>query len=328
MPVKAIRHHRFGDPEVLVLDELPTPEPAPGEVLIRIEAAAVNHYDILSRRGIRADLPLPRIVGIDCAGYVEVYRGERTNLPVGQPVVVLGERLGNGGPGAYATHVCITEEEVFPLPASLDIVTAACLGISYLTAWYALVEGERARVGDWLFIPGAGGGVGSAALQIAAALGLRVIATSGTAAKCAQAVALGAAACVDYREEDVAAAVRRLTGGRGVPLALNAVGGAVVQQSLDCLERGGTLLAVGTAYGRPFSFDGFDFLVRELRIEGINITHQSSVQRHAMLLKLAEQIAAGRIRVQIDRALPLAAAAQAHRLIEERAHFGKVLLLP
>lgn len=111
---------------------------------MRVSAAAVNHFDILSRGGIIPEMPLPRIVGIDCSGVVERYSGTRTDIQEGTPVVILGERMGNGRgqhrPGAYATHVCIHEEEVFPMPEGIDMTAVACLGISYLTAWYALTR--------------------------------------------------------------------------------------------------------------------------------------------------------------------------------------------
>jgi NADPH:quinone reductase len=325
--LKAIRQHCFGEPEVLVYEDLETPLPKENEVLIQVRAAAVNHFDILSRRGIIPHLPLPRIVGIDCTGYVMAYHGNRTDLTVGQPVVILGERMGNGGPGAYATHVCIHEEEVFPLPPALDMVAAACLGISYLTAWHALTERAQVQPGTLIFIPGVGGGVASAALQIALALGGRVMASSSSDQNCQRAVELGAEACFNYEHQNVAAEVRQLS-GRGVDLVLNAVGAASLAQDLECLKHRGTLLTIGTAYGRQFNFDGFDFLLRELHLVGVNITPQTPSQRYQMLLKLSELMLVGKLHVLIDKTFDLSEAEAAHRLVETRQHFGKVVLLP
>lgn len=325
--MRAIRHHTFGGPDVLVEEELPTPEPEPGHVLLRVHAAALNHFDVLSRRGIFPDLPLPRIVGIDCTGFVERYDGPRADLRPGTPVVVLGERMGNGGPGAYATHVCIEDEEVFPVPDGVDLVAAACLGISYLTAFYALRRGG-VKPGDTLLVPGVGGGVGGAALQLGRALGARVIGTSRGEEKCARARGLGAEACVDYATDDVPAAVRALTGGAGVDFVVNAVGGDTITEGLRCLRTDGTLLTIGTAYGRDFRFDGFDFLYRELRLVGVNITWRTPAERYAMFVEVCELIRSGRLTVPVDRELPLSDAVAAHRLLESHAHFGKIVLRP
>lgn len=324
--MRAIRHHRFGGPEVLACEEIPTPEPAAGEVLLEVHAAAINHYDILSRRGINPDLPLPRIVGIDCAGRVVACEADRPDLAPGTPVVVLGESLGNGGPGAYASHVCVHADEVFPVPEGVDLSAVACLGISYLTAWYALRGRAELAPGSTLLIQGVGGGVASAALQIAVALGLRVIATTSTPEKCRAALALGAEAAIDYRAQDTVESVRRLTGG--VDAVLNAVGGDTIAQGLACLRHGGRLLTIGTAYGREFRLDGYDYLCRELEMVGVNISFHTPEQRYALLLQLCQEIALGRLRVLIDRELPLERAAEAHALVEAHQHFGKVVLRP
>lgn len=326
--MRAIRQHRFGGPEVLVYEALPTPEPGPDAVLLEVHAACVNHYDILSRRGIKADLPLPRIVGIDVTGRVLAAPVHRPDLRPGTPVVVLGERLGNGGPGAYATHVCVHEEEVFPVPEGVDLVEVACLGISYLTAWYALHARSAGKPGDTLLIPGAGGGVAGAALQIAVSEGRRVIATTRGADKVAAALALGAERVIDYGVEDSVAAVLDHTGGRGVDEVLNAVGGATIAEGLRALRHGGRLLTIGTAYGRDFRFDGYEFLCRELELVGVNISFHSPEARHALLAEICEAIRAGRLRVHIDSRWPLSQAAAAHSRVEAHAHFGKVVLLP
>lgn len=324
--MRAIRHHRFGGPEVLVLDTLPTPEPGPGEVRLAVHAAAINHYDILSRQGINPQLPLPRIVGIDCTGTVEVCNADRPDLRPGTPVVVLGERLGNGGPGAYASHVVVDAEEVFPVPAGLDLTQVACLGISYLTAWYALTGRSSPPPGSTLLIQGVGGGVASAALQIAVARGVRVIATTSSDDKCAAALRLGAFAAINYRAEDPVAGVRRLCDG--VDTVLNAVGGDTVAQGLRCLRHGGQLLSIGSAYGREFRLDGFDFLCRELVLTGVNISFHTPEHRHELLLALCAEMAAGRLQVLIDREFPLEQAAAAQTYVAGHTHFGKVVLRP
>jgi NADPH2:quinone reductase len=315
----AVRQHRFGGPEVLTWEELPTPLPGRDQVLLRVRAACVNHYDILSRRGISPGMPLPRIVGIDCAGVVEVDGTGR--FAPGTPVVVLGESLGNGGPGAYATHVCVGADEVFPLPEGLDVEQAACLGISWLTAWYALTRRGGVRRGQTLLIPGVGGGVASAALQIAVAMGVDVIATTSSASKAEMALALGASRVLDYRREDPVESLRG-----SVDVVLNAVGGETIAQGLACLKDRGRLLTIGTAYGREFQLDGYDFLCRELELVGVNISPHTPPERHALLLEVAEPIVAGKLKVLVDRRFPMADAATAHAHVEAHEHFGKVVL--
>lgn len=319
----AIRQHRFGGPEVLVWEELPTPRPGPDEVLVEVHAAAVNHFDILSREGILPTMPLPRIVGIDCTGAVQEDPSGR--LAPGTPVVILGERMGNGGPGAYATHVCVHGEEVFQVPEGMDLTQTAGLGISYLTAWHALVERAQVQPGGVLLIQGVGGGVASAALQLGVALGLQVWATTSSDTKVARALELGAERAFNYQTQDVVAEVQALGGAE---LILNAVGGDSIQQGLRALRTGGRLLSIGTAYGREFRLDGFDFLLRELTLLGVNISPKTAAQRFRMLCELGRLMAQGRLRVLIDRELPLSQAAEAHRLVSGHTHFGKVMLRP
>lgn len=329
----AIRHHTFSTADTLQLDELPTPVPSANEVLVRVSAAAVNHFDILSRGGIIPEMPLPRIVGIDCSGIVERYTGSRTDIAEGTPVVILGERMGNGRgqhrPGAYATHVCIHEEEVFPVPEGIDMTAVACLGISYLTAWYALTRRYKLQAGETVLIQGIGGGVASAAFQIARALGAEVIATTSNESKRSRALELGAKACLNYRtDENIPSLVRERTGGKGADAVLNAVGGKTIQEGLLCLKNDGTLLTIGTAYGRDFAFDGFDFLLRELNLVGVDISPHTPHERYAFMLELMHLIRDGRLSVLVDKTFPLHEAAEAHRYVESHEQFGKVVLLP
>jgi NADPH2:quinone reductase len=277
-------------------------------------------------------MPLPRIVGIDCSGIVERYTGSRTDIREGTPVVILGERMGSGRgqhrPGAYATHVCIHEEEVFPVPEGIDMTAVACLGISYLTAWYALTRRYKLQVGETVLIQGIGGGVASAAFQIARALGAEVIATTSNESKRLRALELGAMAALNYHNDDIPTAVRTTTSGKGVHLVLNAVGGKTIQEGLLCLKNDGTLLTIGTAYGRDFAFDGFDFLLRELNLVGVDISPHTPHERYIFMLELMQLIRGGRLNVLVDKTFPLAEAAEAHHYVESHEQFGKVVLIP
>ncbi|XGV97666.1 MAG: zinc-binding alcohol dehydrogenase family protein [Leptolyngbya sp. BL-A-14] len=325
--MQAVRQVAFGAPDVLTLDELPLPQPQPEEVLIRVHAASINHFDILSRRGDFPDIPLPRIVGMDCSGYVEEYSGTRTDLVVGQPIVVLGTTLGNGGPGGYATYVCINQSEVFPVPHGFDLTAATCLGMTYLTAWYALVERAGIEADQQLLIPGVGGGVASAALQIATALGIHVIATTSSSSKRQQAIALGAEACFNYRQQDVVQALQEWTQGKGADVVLDAVGGDTIQQGLDCLSKRGALVSIGIVRGTQFCVDAIKFLSNEQVLMGVNAGQLAPTKRYEIFLKLVDLIQAGKLEVLVSRTFPLAQAAEAHRFVESNEQFGKVVLL-
>ena len=324
---KAIWQIQFGSPDVLTLEELPLPQPASEKVLIRVHAASINHFDLLSRRGDFPEIPLPRIVGMDCSGYVEHYQGNRTDLVIGQPVVVLGTTLGNGGAGGYATHVCVSQTEVFPVPEGIDLAVATCLSMTYLTAWYALVERASIGAGQLLLIPGVGGGVASAALQIAKAINIRVIATTSSDVKRQQAIAGGAEACFNYREQDVIQAVQDWTHQHGVDVVLDAIGGTTIQQDLDCLAKRGTLLSIGIVRGKQFCVDAVKFLSQEQHLLGINVGQLTPIQRYEIFLKLVDLILAKKLEVLISRVFPLAQAADAHRFVESNEQFGKVVLI-
>ncbi|GAB4542105.1 MAG: quinone oxidoreductase [Pleurocapsa sp.] len=327
--MKAIIQREFGQPEVLQLEELETFQPKPNEVLIRVVAASVNHYDILSRRGDFPDVPLPRIVGMDCSGYIEQYQGDRSDLAIGQAVVVLGTSLGNGGSGGYATHVCVNQEEVFPIPEGLDLSIATCLAMTYLTAWYVLTERLKVQAGQLLLIPGVGGGVASAALQIAQALGVRVIATTSSPVKQQQAKKMGAEACFNYKDADFITQIQDWTKGRGVDFVLDAVGGATIQQGLSCLSHRGTLASIGIVRDSRFCIDAIAFLSQEQHLIGVNFGQNNPAQRYKIFLKLAELIKKGQLSTEINRYFPLAQAAEAHRYVETAGsnRFGKVVLL-
>jgi NADPH2:quinone reductase len=325
--MKAVRQSQFGGPEVLRLDELPLPEPSSEEVLIRVHAASINHFDIISRRGDYPHIPLPRIVGMDCSGHVEKYNGARTDLPIGQPVVVLGTSLGNGGPGGYATHVCINQAEVFPVPSGMDLTAATCLGMTYLTAWYALMTRAQIKANQLLLIPGVGGGVASAALQLAKGLDVKILATTSSPVKRQQALDLGAQACFNYREQNIPQEVQAWTNGRGVDVVLDAIGGDSIQQGLSCLAKRGILLSIGIVRGNSFAVDAITFLLQEQYITGVNAGQLTPAERYDIFLRLVELIQSGKLEVLVSQTFPLSQAAEAHRYVESHEQFGKVVLL-
>ena len=266
---------------------------------------------------------------MDCSGYIEQHNGDRSDLTVGQPVIVLGTSLGNGDSGGYATHVCVNQDEVFPVPDGLDLTVATCLAMTYITAWYALTERLQVEAGQLLLIPGVSGGVASAALQIAQALGVRVIATSSSPTKQQQALKMGAEACFNYKDADFIVQIQDWTGGKGVNYVLDAVGGATIQQGLSCLSHRGTLASIGIVRDSSFCVDAIAFLSQEQHLIGVNVGQHTPAKRYEIFLYLAELIKVRRLTVEIDRIFPLSQAAQAHRYVETAVsdRFGKVVLL-
>jgi NADPH:quinone reductase len=327
--MKAIIQRKLGKPDVLEYQELDTPQPQSNEVLIRVSAASVNHYDILSRRGDIPHITLPRIVGMDCSGYIEQYKGDRLDLTIGLPVVVLGTSLGNGNSGGYATHVCVTQDEVFPIPDGFDLTAATCLSMTYLTAWYALTERLQVEADRLLLIPGVGGGVASAALQIAQALGVKVIGTTSSLVKQQQAIELGAIACFNYKKPNFIHKIKNLTQGKGVNYVLDTVGGEAVRQGLSCLANGGTLASLGIVLDTKFCLDAIDFLTQEQHLIGVNFGKHTPIQRYKIFLQLSDLIKNQKLNVKIDRTFSLTQAAEAHSYVEEKKgdRFGKVVLL-
>jgi NADPH2:quinone reductase len=289
--------HETGGPEVLRLEEVPDPQPGAGEVLVRVEAIAINHID-LTRRAGGADT-FPTILGYDAAG-----RREDT-----------GERvLVTGTPGTYAELVAAKEENVFAIPDALDTASAAALGVAYRTAWWAIVDMGGLTQGDTLLVQGAATGTGQAAIDIGRSLGAKVYATS-RAEKLDKVRALGAEA-LEYGDPKV----RELEAN----VAFDPIGAETFADSVEALAREGTLVTPG-AIGNPMvSFNIWSLLGKRARIQGIG---SAQVVRETMerLISLAAE---GKLKPVIDRELPLEQAADAHRAIEARETFGKVILRP
>ncbi len=340
--MKAIRFHAQGGVEVLKYEEAPEPSPGPGEVLLRVRAAAVNHLDIWVRQtlpGVR----LPHIPGSDAAGVIEQVGEGVTSVRVGERVVaypgltcghceycLAGEDSacvdfkisGYQTDGSYAEFAVLRAENVFPLPQRVSFEEGAAFPLVFLTAWHSLVSRGRLQTGESVLIQAAGSGVGSAAVQIAKLCGARIIATAGTPEKCERARTLGAEVVVNSRESDWPEQVRQFTGGRGVDLAFDHVGPATFEGSLSCLAKTGRLVTCGATTGPAATFDIRFLYSRQLSIIGSMLGSRSEM---ALLLRLLER---GRLRPLVDRVLPLSEAQQAQRLLEERGQFGKIVLAP
>ncbi|MDR7521372.1 MAG: zinc-binding dehydrogenase [Armatimonadota bacterium] len=342
--MRAVRIHQHGGPEVLALEDAPEPSAGPTEVLVGVRAVALNHIDLWVRRGLpRLRLSFPHILGADVAGVVaavgEAARGVRPGDEVvlapgvscGQcPACLAGADnscesyaiLGEHIPGGYAQYVVVPRANVLPKPAHLTFEEAAAVPLVFQTAWNMLVTNGRIRMGDTVLIWGAGSGVGSAGVQIAKALGARVLATVGAAWKAERARDLGADEVINHTEQNVYEEVRRLTDRRGVDVAFDHVGKATWETSLRVLARGGRLVTCGATTGPDATTDIRYIFSRQLSIHG---TYMGPKRDLHAVMRLVE---AGRIRPVVHAVLPLAEAAEAHRMLERREQFGKIVLVP
>lgn len=341
MQAMVLREH--GGPEVLRLETLPTPEPGPGQVRVRIHAVALNHLDIWVRRGGPVfHLEYPHRLGSDIAGVVDAV-GPGATASVGPKVVVqpglscgkcaacLGGSdnlcrnyriLGENTQGGYAEYIVVPEVNLAPYPERLDFAHAAAGILPFLTAWQMVVRKAQVAPGDTVLVQGAGSGIGVAAIQIAKLHGARVITTASSAEKLARAKALGADEVIDYTKDDFAAACRALTGKRGVDAVIEHVGGDVFAASIKAVRNGGRIVTCGATAGFHPAIDLRHIFFRQIEILG------STMGSKADLLAVLGHIAAGRLEPVVHRVMPLAQAADAHRILEGRAAFGKVVLEP
>lgn len=332
-----------GGPEVLEAATLPLPEPGPREVRVRIRAVALNHLDIWARKGGPAfKVPFPHILGSDIAGTIDAL-GPGASGTVGaktvlQPALSCGhcaqclgghdnlcryyKILGEHTTGGYAEYIVVPDVNLAPYPERLSFPEAAASILPFLTAWQMVVHKARVAPGDVVLVQGAGSGIGVAAIQIAKLYGAKVIATAGTDEKVARAKQLGADVGINYTTADFAAECRALTGKRGVDAVIEHVGGKVFEQSIRAVRNGGRIVTCGATAGFTPEIDLRHIFFRQVEVLG------STMGSKADLLAVLEHVAAGRLSPVVHTVLPLARAADAHRLLEQRAAFGKVVLEP
>jgi NADPH:quinone reductase-like Zn-dependent oxidoreductase len=340
--VKAVRFHEHGGPDVLRDEDAPDPILLPGHVLVRVRACALNHLDLWQRRGLdRVKIPMPHISGADVAGEIVEAGAGVTDLESGarvmlQPGVSCGlcarclagednfcahyDVLGYQSPGGYAELVAVPAANVIRVPDAIDFVSAAAFPLSFLTAWHMLVTRAAVSERDAVLVLAAGSGVGHAAVQIAKLFGARVIATAGNVDKLDRAIALGADAGIDHNKDDVVAAVKKFTGGRGADVVVEHVGKATWDRSVRCLARGGRLVTCGATTGHDATLDLRHLFARQLTLIGTYMGGKPE------LLRAAALFFRGRLRAVVDRTFPLSEAAQAQRRLEAGEQFGKIVL--
>jgi NADPH2:quinone reductase len=322
--MKAVALREVGGPEVLEYDTHPVPEPGAGEVRIKIEAAGVNFIDVYQRAGLYK-LALPQVLGMEAAGVVDAISPGVTDLQVGDRVAYAMQL------GAYAEVAIVPAQKLVPVPDSLDLRQAAAVMLQGMTAHYLSHSTYPIQAGDTVLIHAAAGGVGQLLVQMAKRRGARVIGTASTEEKADLAREAGADHVILYARTDFEAEVKRLTDGQGVEVVYDSVGQTTFDQSLNCLKRRGSMVLFGQSSGPvpPFNIGmlaarGSLFLTRPSL--GDYIAERSELLQRAG--KLFAWMAAGQLKVRIDRVFSLRDAAKAHRYLEGRKTKGKVLLVP
>jgi NADPH:quinone reductase-like Zn-dependent oxidoreductase len=325
--VKAIRIHEDGGPEVLRYEDVPDPQPGPGEVLVRLRAASLNHLDVWVRKGLPS-VPKPRILGADGAGVVEALGPGVEGFEPGEPVVVNPgveqpdgtiHVIGEHTQGVHAELAAIPASNVYPLPERLSFEEAAAFPLVFETAYRMLVTRAALQEGEWVLVWGIGGGVATGALQIAKALGANVIATSSSDDKLARARALGADAVVNHETEDVAAAVKEACGA-GVHVVVETVGEATWTRSLQAARPSGRVVVCGATSGPNPPASLHRIWWKQLTVLGSTMGTRQDFEGAYDL------IASGRAAPVVDRIFPLAEARAAHERLEAGEQLGKIVL--
>jgi len=340
--MRAALFRAYGGPEVMEVGEVPAPVAGPGEVLVRVRAAALNHFDLWLRRGLPAlRVPLPHVPGGDIAGEIAglgagvfgLKEGDRVvvnpGLSCGRCVRCLSGQdnlcpdyrmVGEHTWGGEAEFVAVPVANVVPAPASVSDVELASLPIVFLTAWQMLADKAAVRPGETVLVMAAASGVGAAAVQIARLLGAHVIATASSAAKLAKAAELGAEAGIDYSSGDLVAEVKRLTQRRGADVVIEHTCAATFPAAVRACARGGRIVTCGATAGHEPPLDLRHVFWRQLSILG------STLAPKGRMFTILQLVAEGKLRAVVDRVLPLEQVADGHRALEARTVVGKVVL--
>ncbi|MDP3351202.1 MAG: NAD(P)H-quinone oxidoreductase [Hydrogenophaga sp.] len=326
--MQAVEISSFGAPEVLCLGERPVPVAAAGEVLIRVSASGVNRPDVLQRTG---NYPVPPgasdIPGLEVAGVIasgDAAAMAAAGLKVGDRVCAL---VAGGG---YAQWCVAPVGQCLPVPEGLDDIAAASLPETFFTVWSNVFDRARLQAGETLLIQGGTSGIGVTAIQMAKALGARVIATAGSDDKCAACLELGADHAINYKTQDFVAAVADLTGGQGVNVVLDMVAGAYVAREIDCLAEDGRLVIIAVQGGVKAEFNAGMVLRKRLTITGSTLRPRPIAFKAAIAQALRERVwpllVQGQIKPVIHQVFPASEAAAAHTLMESNRHIGKLVL--
>ena len=314
-----------GGPDVLRWTEVPDPVAASGEVVVRVTASAVNRADLLHRQGFYPPPPgASPYLGLECSGtVVDVGEGVE-GWHHGDPCTAL---LAGGG---YAELVAVPAPQLMPVPGGVDLEDAAALPEVACTVWSNVVIDAGLRTGDVLLVHGGAGGIGTFAIQAAVALGARVAVTAGSADKLERCRELGADILVNYRDDDFVAAVREATGGHGADVVLDNMGAAYLARNVDVLATGGRIQVIGMQGGTTGELDLGRLMGKRGQVRATTLRARPVQEKAAICRRVEAEawplVASGAIRTVIDRVLPMADAAEAHRVVVDGEHIGKVLL--
>lgn len=326
--MRAIEISRFGPPEVLQATERPEPVPAPGEVLVAVQASGVNRPDVLQRKGLYpmppgvSDLPGLEIAGTVAGGAAADLTA--AGLKLGDPVCAL---VAGGG---YAERCVAPVGQCLPVPAGWTMVDAASLPETFFTVWQNVFSIARLQPGETLLVQGGSSGIGVTAIQLGKAFGCTVIVTAGSDDKCKACVALGADHGINYRTQDFVAETLRLTGGKGANVVLDMVGGDYIERELQCMAEDGRLALIAVQGGTASRIDAGLVLRKRLAITGSTLRPRSVAYKTQLARDLRERVwpllAAGRIKPVVHQVFPAEKAADAHALMESSTHVGKIVL--
>ena len=314
-----------GGPDALVAAEVPDPTPGPDEVLLDIVAAGVNRADLLQRQGHYPPPPgAPAYPGLECSGRVAAVGADVTGWAVGDEACAL---LSGGG---YAARVAVPAGQLLPVPAGVSLVDAAALPEVACTVWSNVFMTAALAPGEWLLVHGGSSGIGTMAIQLAHALGAHVAVTAGSAQKLEVCRSLGAEVLVNYRDEDFVEAVKAATGGAGVDVILDNMGAKYLARNVEALTAYGRLVVIGLQGGTRAELDLGVLLRKRATVVATSLRARPTAEKAAIVAAVREHvwplIASGAVRPIVHARMPLAQAADAHRLLESSAHIGKVLL--
>ena len=325
--MKAIAVENPGPSYVLTLAEVEKPVARPGEVLIKVAAAGLNHADMAQAKGMYPPPPgASPILGMEVSGTVEALGEGVSNCEIGDAVCAL---LPGGGYAEYAVASALC---VLPVPSCVSLVDAAALPEVHFTVWTNLIDSARLKPDETVLIHGGSSGIGTAAIQMLHARGHKVFTTAGSAEKCAACEKLGAARAINYREEDFVEIVKKETGGRGVDVILDMVGGDYIQRNMSAAAIWGRIVNIAYMSGMQASVNFAPMLMKRLSLLATTLRARSPQEkgaiRDALLREVWPLVEAGKIKPVVDKILPLAEAQVAHARMAKSAHIGKLLLVP
>ena len=313
-----------GGPDVLQAKKVATPKPGEGQILVKVAAAGVNRPDVAQRMGAYPPPGHSKLPGLEVAGEVAAAGAGVTRWKAGDKVCALV----NGG--GYAEYCIAEETAALPIPAGLDMVHAAGVPETFFTVWNNVFERGGLKPGEWLMVHGGSSGIGTTAIQLAKALGSKVIATAGSADKCKACLALGADKAINYKTEDFVAVSKEAT-GKGVDVILDMVGGDYTEKNTIAAAEDGRIVQIATLGGADVKFNISRLMVKRLTLTGSTLRPRTREVKagfaRALEAKAWPLLASGKVKVVMDSTFPLAKAADAHRRLETSAHIGKIVLV-